>query len=550
MSTNPRHPRVFNGLLVALALLPAGAAAAETAVEPLRLAVERLRASETRAGGERIAARDLIAEFYERRGFAPAWVDPARIRELAALVEASRDHGLDPADYHATAVRAFAVAAAADPAARELLLTDALVRLAYHLHFGRVNPKELDPDWNFGRSLRGLDPVQALERALSAPALAPEVLAYAPRLDYYWSLMDALARYRELAARGGWPAVPAGPTLKPGMSDPRVTALRSRLVATGDLAGVEAADPALFDAGLEAAVRRFQERHGLEADGAVGRKTLAELNVPVAARIDQIRVNLERARWVAQDLTGDFLMVDIAGYRAALYLGGLPVWTSRVVVGRPYRETPVFRAPMQYLVINPTWTVPPTILKQDVLPKLAKDPAYLARENMTVVDNQGRPVDAGAIDWKRYARGGFPYQIVQQPGDRNALGRIKFMFPNSHFVYLHDTPAKALFDRAERAFSSGCIRVEAPVDLAVLLLDDPERWGPDAVRAAIAGGQTRTVPVRRKLPVLLLYWTAEVRDGIVYFRPDLYGRDRAVLKALQGPVRLTPPVPAAGTATR
>jgi murein L,D-transpeptidase YcbB/YkuD len=507
----------------------------------MRQAVERLRSGDTRVGGERIAARNLIAKFYEGRDFAPAWSDPARVAELLALVEASRDHGLDPADYHVAAVRAAAGGANGDAAARELLLTDALVRLAYHLYFGKVNPKELDPDWNFSRSLRGVDPVQALERAVTAPSLTQEVLAYAPRLAYYAELMDALARYRDIEARGGWSALAAGPALKPGMGDARVAALRTRLEASGDLPAAQAPDAELYDATLEGAVRRFQERHGLEPDGAVGPNTLAALNVPVAARIDQIRVNLERARWVAQDLTGDFLIVDIAGFRAGLYLAGLPVWTSRVVVGKPYRETPVFRAEMQYLVINPTWTVPPTILRQDVLPKLARDPAYLVRENMAVVDNQGRPVDASAVDWKRYSRGGFPYQIVQQPGDKNALGRIKFMFPNSHFVYLHDTPSKALFERVERAFSSGCIRVEAPVDLAVLLLDDPQRWSPDAVRAAIASGETRTVPVKRKLPVMLLYWTAQVRDGEINFRRDLYGRDEAVLKALRGPVRLTRP---------
>lgn len=541
MATKPVALRALLIVLFAAALAPAPPARAVAAVEPLRQAVERLRAGDARVAGERVAARSLLASVYERRGFAPAWRDPARARELLALVEASRDHGLDPVDYHLWAVRAAADGVPMDAAARELLLTDALVRLAYHLHFGKVNPRDLDPDWNFRRTLRGLDPALALERALAAPALAPEVLAFAPRLTPYQLLMEALARYRALAAAGGWRAVPPGPTLKAGMRDPRVAALRARLAVGGDLAEAASPEPDLLDPALEAAVMRFQGRHGLEADGAVGRQTLAELNVPAAGRVDQIRVNLERARWVAQDLTGDFLLVDIAGFHAALHLQGLPVWSSRVVVGRPYRETPAFRAEMQYLVLNPTWTVPPTILKQDVLPKLAKDPAYLQRQGMSVVDFNGRPVDAGAIDWKRYAGGGFPHQIVQRPGEKNPVGRIKFMFPNPHFVYLHDTPEPKLFERAERAFSSGCIRVEAPVDLAVLLLDDPERWGPDAVRAAIATGETRTVPVRRRVPVMLLYWTAEVRDGVVHFRRDLYGRDEAVLRGLRGAVRLTAP---------
>lgn len=542
MTTKAAATRAAAAFLGVVALACGSAAAAGTVVEELRLATERLRAGDALAGGARIAAPGLVAEFYERRGFAPAWADDTRVAELRALAAASRDHGLDPADYHPAALAKAAQAGdAASRAVRELHLTDALVRLAYHLHFGKVNPKELDPAWNFTRSLRGLDPVTALERVLEAPSLGAEVLAFAPRLRYYALLMEALARYRAIAAAGGWPPVPAGPTLKAGMTEARVAALRRRLAASGDLAEGPAGAAERFDAALEAAVIRFQRRHGLAEDGAVGRRTLAELNVPVAARIDQIRVNLERARWVAQDLAGDFLVVDIAGYRAALYLDGLPVWTSRVVVGRPFRETPVFRASMQYLVINPSWTVPPTILRQDLLPRLARDPGYLAREGMSVVDSRGRPVDPATIDWRRYARGGFPYQIVQRPGERNALGRVKFMFPNPHSVYLHDTPAKGLFDRAQRAFSSGCIRVESPVELAVLLLDDPARWGPDAVRAAIASGETRTLGVRRRVPVLLLYWTAEVREGIVHFRQDLYGRDRAVLRGLDGPVRLTRP---------
>ncbi|HSO07307.1 MAG TPA: L,D-transpeptidase family protein [Pelomicrobium sp.] len=546
MTSNPMFSFVARAVLLAAVSAWAASAAAASAVEPLRVAVERLRAGDVNVAGERIAARTLVAQFYENRGFVPAWGDPAKVRELLALVQASPDHGLDPIDYHAAAVAKFAAPPPADGASvavRELLLTDALVRLAYHLRFGKVNPKELDPDWNFSRTLRGIDPVSALEAALATPDLTSAVLAYAPRLPSYGALMDALARYRDIAARGGWPPVPAGMNLEAGVRDARVAALRARLAAAGDLPAADAEDPELFDAEVDAGVRRFQHRHGLAEDGVVGPKTLAELNVPVAARIDQIRVNLERTRWVARDLVGDFLIVDIAGFRAELHLEGLPVWRSRVVVGRPYRETPVFRAEMEYLVINPSWTVPPTILKEDVLPKLAKDPGYLARENMTVVDNAGRAVDAGAIDWKRYARGGFPYQIVQLPGEKNPLGRIKFMFPNAHFVYLHDTPSRSLFERAERAFSSGCIRVEAPVELAVLLLGDPVRWSPDAVRAVIESGETRTVPVGRKVPVLLLYWTAEVDAGIVHFRRDLYGRDQAVLKGLQGPVRLARPAP-------
>jgi murein L,D-transpeptidase YcbB/YkuD len=538
--------------ILAAAIALAGACApawAADAAEALRARVEALRAGhEVRVAGEAIAARRLIAEFYEARGFRPAWVRPGQAEALVRLVALSRDHGLEPGDYHAAALARVAdaggltsVTSAEDVAARDLLLTDALVRLAYHLRFGKANPRELYPDWSFSRSLGAIEPVPALESAIAAPAVEEAVERYAPQLVAYRGLRSALARHRAIEAAGGWPRVPPGPTLGPGMQDPRVVPLRARLAASGDLEAHSAAEPDRFDAALEAAVRRFQARHALEPDGAVGRQTLAALNVDVAARIDQIRVNLERLRWIAQDLAGDYLVVDIAGFSARLFFGDRIAWASRVVVGRPYRKTPVFRATMQYIVLNPSWTVPPTILREDVLPRLAADPTYLKREHMQVVDASGRPVDAAQIDWSRSRSGGFPHQIVQAPGPDNPLGRMKFMLPNPHSVYLHDTPARRLFDRSERAFSSGCVRLEQPLALAVLLMDEPEQWSAEAIRAAIDTGETRTLPVKRRIPVLVLYFTAEGQeDGTAQFRPDLYGRDPRVLAALRAPFRFSP----------
>ncbi|MCL4798817.1 MAG: L,D-transpeptidase family protein, partial [Burkholderiales bacterium] len=461
--------------MIAAAALAAAAGAARAdaaAADALRARIAELGAgADVRVAGERAAARRLIADFYEGRGFRPAWSAPARARALADLVEASRTHGLDPADYHGELVRRAAAGEALDAAAdRELVFTDALVRLAYHLRFGKANPRELYPDWNFSRTLDGIEPVAALEGLVASADLRPAVERFGPRLVIYRDLRRALARYRAIAAAGGWPQTGSGPTLDPGMRDARVAALRTRLAASGDLGAAPTAEPELYDGPLEAAVRRFQRRHALEEDGRVGRRTIAALDVGVARRIDEIRVNLERLRWVAQDVAGDFVVVDIAGYSAVLYLDGEPAWHARVVVGQPFRRTPAFRATMDHLVLNPTWTVPPTILREDVLPKLARDPGYLAANGMRVVDNAGRPVDAAAIDWQAARGGGFAYQIEQAPGGTNPLGQLKFMFPNRHSVYLHDTPSRALFEKTERAFSSGCIRVERPRELAALLL--------------------------------------------------------------------------------
>ncbi|HSD41388.1 MAG TPA: L,D-transpeptidase family protein [Burkholderiales bacterium] len=552
----PAHARHFDGCrraalalaaAVAVALAGAPAWAADAVAEALRARVEALRAGhEVRVAGEPIAARRLIPEFYEARGFRPAWVRAGHAEALVRLVAASRDHGLDPNDYHAAALGRHLGDVSATPDAavradRDLLLTDALVRLAYHLRFGKANPRELYPDWNFPRALGAIEPVQALESAIAAASLEEAVEQFAPQLAAYRQLRAALARHRAIEAAGGWSRLPPGPTLESGMQDLRIARLRERLAASGDYEGQTTADQDRFDAALEAAVRRFQARHALDPDGVVGRQTLAALNFDVAGRIDQIRVNLERLRWVAQDLAGDYLVVDIAGFSARLYVGDRVAWASRAVVGRPYRKTPVFRATMHYIVLNPAWTVPPTILREDVLPKLAADSRYLEREHMQVVAASGRPLDAAQIDWSRYRAGGFPHQIVQAPGPDNPLGTMKFMLPNPHAVYLHDTPARQLFDKRERAFSSGCIRLEQPLALAVLLLDDAERWSADAIRAAIEAGETRTVPVKRRVPVLVLYFTAEAQDdGTAQFRPDLYGRDPRVLAALRAPFRFSP----------
>ncbi len=513
------------------------AAAAAPPVAALRARVEALRTrDDARIGAGSIAARTLVAALYERRGFVPLWADAERARRLIEALRDSSTHGLDPRDYHVESL----VQRSIDDVERELLLTDAFVRLAYHLSFGKADPRALHGGWNFARTLGGVDPPAALAALIEAPDPAAALAGLAPRVPLYRDLRNALSELRRIERAGGWRAIAPGPKLELGTSDGRVAQLRQRLQAGGDLSA--GADGSEFDAALEAAVKRFQARHGLEADGVVGKSTLAALNVPVAERIAQVRVNLERLRWVARDLEGDFLLVDIAGFGAQLWLDGRLAWSSRVVVGRPYRTTPVFRARMKYLVLNPEWNVPPTILREDVLPKAVDDPGYLGRHDMRVLDRAGRPLDAASIDWSQY-RGeprAFPYQIVQAPGRDNPLGRIKFMFPNEHSVYLHDTPARALFDKPVRAFSSGCIRIERPIELALLLLDDRERWSEEKLRAAIATGRTQTVPVARTVPVLLLYFTASVADGELHFRPDLYGRDRAVLSALAAPVRYAP----------
>jgi murein L,D-transpeptidase YcbB/YkuD len=490
-------------------------------------------------GASQVAAVEFIPEVYEWRDYIPAWVSDASVDAVLEAIRSSYEHGLDPEDYHWQAInelrsRVAAGAGSEAVAEMEILLTDAVVRLAYHASFGKVLPGELDPNWNFDRRLHSPDPVAELGGVLGTTDVTSVIRERSNVPVFYDWLREALARYREIAAEGGWPSIPSGPTLKPGMTSERIVPLRQRLQRTGDLADAQTGDPEDFDEALKRAVTAFQKRHGLAPDGAVGPITLAALNVPVEQRIDQIRVNLERIRWVYKELPEDYVIVDIAGFHLYLVQEDEIVWQARAQVGKPYRDTPVFRDSMRYLEFNPTWTVPPTILREDIMPRLKHGPDYLAERNMRILDHSGKPVDVSTIDWPSIAAGNFPYILRQEPGPNNALGRVKFMFPNKHAVYIHDTPSKSLFAHNERTFSSGCIRVERPFELAEVLLDGPERWDQQGIQQLLDSRRTQRVNLKEPLPVLILYWTAEAdAEGRVHFRRDVYDRDAPVLDALE-----------------
>jgi len=513
--------------------------------ELIGAAVEQLRVDgELEIEGESIAAGRLLAELYERRGFTTAWTSE-KIAELIRIVDGIESEGLDPSDYHLEALRRLGgTAIPSDPRQRvelDILAGDSLVRLGYHLRFGKVNPSDLDPNWNLSRKLSGRDPATMVQAALDAPTLRQFIVENLPRGPIYARLKKALARYRAIRDRGGWPVVPEGSTLKPGMVDRRVAAVRERLTVTGELTGPPQGDPASFDDDLRTAVIEFQERHGIDLDGVIGPRTLEAMNVSVEARVDQLRVNLERVRWIFRDIEDDFIITNIARFRVLLVRDGEPVWIGKAQVGKPYRKTPVFKSTLRYLVFNPTWTVPPTILRKDILPKAKADPAYLSGKNIRILDPDGRTIDPATIDWPSVTAGRFPYILRQDPGPNNALGRVKFIFPNEHFVFLHDTPSKALFEKTERAFSSGCIRVERPFELSALLLEGTE-WDEEAIRRLVDSAETKTVFLPEPLTVFLLYGTVDAMDtGRVIFLPDIYGRDPAVLKALDGDFVFTRP---------
>jgi murein L,D-transpeptidase YcbB/YkuD len=530
----PRRPRGLSRLLAGLILTGALPLAAQAPAQeqpsptlPQTLQVilrARIPASGKppelpAAGGSFRAAPDLPC-FYDRRQYAPAWIGDKGVRPdadelIAALADAPAD-GLDPERYRLADLRQRLAQAKSAPnpgdlAEIDLRLSDAFLRLAADLRNGAVNPELIYSDCEI--DIPEVDLPAALESALAAGRVPQALADLAPTHAGYKALKAALAQYRALAARGGWPAVPDGPPLKPGDRGERVAAVRARLEASGDLAPKasppEASD--LFDAPLQAALVKFQEEHGLDTDGKVGKGTLAALDVPVEQRIRQMEINLDRWRWLPRDLGERYIMVNIAGFHLDVVEGGRPVLSMKIVAGKPTTRTPMFSGVMKNVVLNPYWNVPPDIARKEVLPRIAREPGYAAKEGFEVSGTEVR----------------------QKPGSQNALGKFKFLFPNRFNVYLHDTPSRSLFSRTVRGFSHGCIRLEKPQELAEYLLQDDPAWTPQRIAAALNRGREAWVTIPKPLPVHLAYWTAWVDDaGTLQLRDDLYGRDKPLLRIL------------------
>jgi len=489
-----------------------------------------------------LLSRNALPAIYSEGGYRAFWT-PERLSLLLDLVKDSAGDGLLPEDYHLSALERLASSGAIagpDVAARargDLLATDSFYLLLYHLYVGKVDPKSFHPQWNFdARPIQEPGGIRYVLDVLTQAKLREAIKQVRPDHWWYERGRAALAAYRDIAARGGWPAIPQGKALKSGMKDKRILALRQRLAATGELSG-ESLDSEEFDEPLVKAVAAFQTTNRLNADGAVGAGTLKELNIPVEARIRQIRINLERGRWALHELgPGTLVIVDIAGFDVMYMQGGAAVWRSRVQVGKPYRETPIFKSKIDHIVFNPTWTVPPGIFAKDILPGVKKDPNYLKKKGLDVIDSNGKKIDASQIDWSRQTASNFRYMLRQEPGADNALGRVKIMFPNPYLVYLHDTPSKALFEKEERAFSSGCMRVERPLELAKLLLNDEQNWNTQSIDKVLATGQTKTVLLRQPVPVLIMYWTIDLSaEGRVGFKRDPYNRDPKLAAAIGAP---------------
>ena len=472
-----------------------------------------------------------VQAFYAARELKLAWMvadgPTPRAQSAVDALRAAEIHGLDPAQYGESDLRSALSALQRDDDSPEraqaiadfdVRLTAALLQLGGHVATGRLSPRTIDPRWNARRSPP--DYAAFLQQAYDDDNVAGFFDLVQPKHPEYRRLREMLAALR---GRSDGPQVSHAP-LKIGQWNPAVAQLRQRLAALGYL-DTAADDSAHYDARVQAAVKAFQEHHALPASGVLDRATLSKLNVPVGQRLRQVAMNLERWRWLPDDLGGRHFLVNVPDFHLFARENGDVVLDMRVVVGKRGNETPLFSDEMETVVFSPYWNVPDTIAMEETAPAVARDPEFLARNNMEVVNAAGKVVDEEEIPWGDEAALA-AYRFRQRPGADNALGYVKFLFPNKHSVYLHDTPADALFKRIGRAFSHGCVRVEEPEVLAQYVLRDQPEWTSDAIHAAMRAGDERHVRLRQTIPVHIVYLTAWVDErGGLHFEDDVYGYD-------------------------
>lgn len=499
-------------------------------------------------GSERLYSSVVLKRFYLARQHRPAWIHEGcpsdRAFELLDLLKTAHTDGLRPSDYHVGTVESLLEklggkkctgqsSSADDITDLDLALTDAFLIYGSHLLGGRINPVTMDPEWHAQR--RDVDLAQLLDQALSG-SVRERLNSLLPTDASYRRLKQALARYRQLARTVDWIAVESTEMLEVGSEGVQVARLRHLLASLNLLADAKGNR---FDVDVEKALRLFQRSVGLAPTGELDAASSHELNVPPAARVQQLEVNLERWRWLPQSLGENYIMVRVPNYDLIVVKNGHIVLRMRAIVGKLHRRTPMLSSAVSAVVLNPSWQIPRTIAVKDIAPEMRKNPNYLKNRGISVFaswDSAAPEVDPKSVDWSKARLDSFKYRLRQKPGSENALGKVKFLFPNKFSVYLHDTPIKNLFAEEERTFSSGCIRLEKAMDLAEYLLREQEGWSREKISGALGKGLEIRIALSEPIPVHLSYLTSWVDpDGLLQFRRDFYGRDRRLAAALQKP---------------
>ena len=485
--------------------------------------------------GERSIKTTELRNFYASENFQPLWVDAKGLtasgRAVLEVLANAGQHGLNAERYHLNTLRGITAMKPADAdttlqqtMALEVLLSSGVLRYAEDMQGGSVAPQ-----WDTGKpEIAASDRIATLKLVAQSVNPGATLEALAPNTHAYTALKVSLQRYQDLAAQGGWPQMAEGAKITPGQHDARIGTIRQILIAQGDLP--QASYPVdTYDTATVDGVKHFQDRHGIEADGVIGKSTQVALNVPASARVQQIAMTMERMRWMPRDLGTRYVLVNIPAYQLTAVAGSNQL-AMNVIVGKPDTKTPMFSKEITSVVLNPTWSVPAKIAMKEMLPKIRKNPEYLAHAGFSVIDSSGHAVSPESVDW---ASNSFGYTLRQDAGDGNALGKVKFTIPDSDNIYLHDTSNHNLFVRSDRDLSHGCVRLSDPRAMTQFVLTS-EGWSDQKIKTAYDSDASRTVTIT-PLPVHLVYWTAWVdSSGSTHFGRDIYDLDKPLLSAMNG----------------
>jgi murein L,D-transpeptidase YcbB/YkuD len=496
-----------------------------------------------------LSASNETQTFYVNRTFLPAWSADGIVSEIAYElrfeIKQAQFDGLNPDDYNLVLLESFFASfesnkknnsenTASDLADFDLLMSDAFFYLASHLELGKVDPTKFDSKWEITRKAPKVNYIELLEAGLQSGSIRKSLESLYPSFNIYRKGREVIRALdeRRKSDSTDWKPIKIDKTLKVGDSNNSVTSLRKRLIFWSYLSQDSVPDPKLYDSAMMAAVQAFQKRNGMEPDGALGKMTVNALNQSPRNLMDKAAVNMERLRWLPDSLRdSEMILVNIANFHLDYLSKGDTIFSGKVIVGKQYHASPIFSAPMKYIVFSPYWNIPTSIAKNEIIPSIRRNPNYLKQKNMEVVTHSGKLVDPSTVNWSSKS---FPYMIRQKPGGDNSLGLVKFMFPNKHSVYLHDTPSKSLFEREDRALSHGCIRLQNPEKLAKILLSDDPFWTDEKIQEAMHQPKEQIVNLNRQIPVVLLYltfWADSKGQG--HFRSDIYSRDGEILAALR-----------------
>jgi L,D-transpeptidase YcbB len=553
MRRTAKSPLVF-AFLFLLSLTSCGekAAISDPAVQEIRSRLSSPGASnKVVVGADSLFSPEWVRTFYEKRQFRPAWsAEKGLLGDADSLLAALResDHeGLDPFDYHHDAIdsvlvelqRNYTGREPIDPLLRcemDLLLTDSYLLFASHLNEGKVERDSMRVRWSIGSKGSTYDSL--LASSLGSHIVRQGLQSLSPQHRMYADLKDMLASFAKILKKGGWGSIPTGEAMKGGNQGKRVLTLRNRLWASGDLTARTGWNTDEFDSTLVDGLRSFQRRHGLEPSGVADSATIAALNVPVQRRIEQIRINLERWRWMPHDLGRKNIKVNIPDFRLSVEEQSKQVLSMKVVLGLPEWQTPVFSTAMSHVLFNVHWIAPDDIVSKELINYMKADSNYLRSNNMSLWKRRGdslQQIDPHTVNIKELDPKDIDFFLRQEAGPQNIMGQVKFLVPNEHSIYLHDTPYREDFPKSVRMYSHGCIRLEKPLELAEYVLREFPTWTRERIDTIVAQRTEQSLLLKHPIPVHVVYCTAwKEKDGLVQFRQDYYGLDRKLGAVLIG----------------